>query len=197
MPIRVSSRRWLLPLAVFVLAFALHALYVRHVARLPAHGWASETAIVDDGLWGFRPYIQARDYLTGYSYALPLAFSAIALRRYRECRQQRKCAARNVAIGGVTFSGLLAGSGCFLLGCCGSPMLGIYLSFFGASFLPLVKPLIAGITTVTVALSYYWWIWRRSRNEVKLPQATACAASDACDCLPAADTKTNSGSLLR
>ena len=177
---KASSRRWLLPLAVFTVAFVIHAFYVWHLARLPVSGWADDSGTLDDGLWGFRAYIEAGEYLTGYSYALPLAFAAIALRRYRECRQQRMCAARNVAIAGVTLSGFLAGSGCFLLGCCGSPMLGIYLSFFGPSFLPLVKPLVAGVTTVMVAFSYYWWIWRRNQKEAKL--SPDCPTSDDCDC---------------
>lgn len=180
MPMKTPSRRWLLPLAVFLIVFALHAVYARHLSRQPVKGWAAETAIVDDGLWGFHPYIEARDYFTSYSYALPLAFAAVALRRYRECREQRKCAARNVAIGGVTLSGLLAGSGCFLLGCCGSPMLGIYLSLFGVSFLPLVKPLVAGVTTVMVALSYFWWIWRPSRNANRSTKPPTCCTDDRC-----------------
>lgn len=179
---KVSNRRWLLPLVVFGLAFVLHALYVRHVARLPVHGWAADTAILDDGSWGFGPYVAARDYLTGYSYALPLAFAAIALRRYRECRQRQVCTAGKVAVGGITMSGFIAGSGCFLLGCCGSPMLGIYLSLFGPSFLPLVKPLVAGVTTVIVAFSYYWWIWRRNRNGTMPSVTPDCAPSGACDC---------------
>ncbi|MBU6410063.1 MAG: hypothetical protein KGR98_06730 [Verrucomicrobia bacterium] len=154
----------MLPLAVFLLVMAGHALYVRHEARLPVKGWAADSAIVDNGLWGFRPYFEAQNYLTGYAYALPLAFAAVALRRYRECRQRRRCGARNAAIGGVTLAGVLAGSGCFLLGCCGSPMLGVYLSLFGASFLPWAKPLVAGLTTVMIAAAY-WWMRSRSLQE--------------------------------
>lgn len=179
---QVSSRRWLLPLAVFAAAFVLHALYVRHVSRSPLHEWAEDAAIVDNDFWGFAPYIAARDYLTGYSYALPLAFAAVALRRYCERRQRRISAAGNAAIGGITLSGFIAGSGCFLLGCCGSPMLGIYLSLFGPSFLPLVKPLVAGVTTAMVAFSYYWWIWRRSRNEANAPAISDCPTSAGCNC---------------
>ena len=177
---KASTQRWLVPLVAFVLVFGLHAFYVRHLSRLPVEGWAPETAIADNGLWGFRPYIQARDYFTSYSYALPLAFAVVALRRYRQCRQQRLCAARNVAIGSVTWSGFLAASGCFLLGCCGSPMMGVYLSLFGASFLPVVKPLVAGLTTLMIAGSY-WWMVRRTRTDSK--PVTPCASSDACGCM--------------
>lgn len=180
-PPKVSKRRWLLPLTVFVLAMAVQALYARHEARQPVQGWAADSAIVDNGLWGFRPYVESRDYLTSYSYALPLAFAAVALRRYRECRQRRKCAAGKAAVGGLTLSAALAGSGCFLLGCCGSPMLGIYLSFFGAAFLPMVKPLVAGVTTLTVALSYYWWIWRPGRMDERFTEPQNCAKVGCCD----------------
>lgn len=176
----VAKRRWLLPLAVFLLVMAGQALYVRHESRVPVSGWAANSAIVDNGLWGFRPYIESRDYLTGYSYALPLAFAVVALRRYRDRRKHRRNAARNAAIGGITLSGILAGSGCFLLGCCGSPMLGIYLSFFGAAFLPLVKPLVAGVTTVMVVFSYYWWIWRPNRNDTK-PSSQCCEPGCGCE----------------
>ena len=87
------------------------------------------------------------------------SFAACALRRYRE---RRLCAARNLAIGGVTFSGFLAVAGCFMLGCCGSPMLVVYLNLFGAAFLPLAKPLMAGVTAVSLAVAW-WWLTRRER----------------------------------
>jgi hypothetical protein len=32
-------------------------------------------------------------------------------------------------------------AGCFMIGCCGSPMLGIYLGIFGAKALSVGKPL--------------------------------------------------------
>lgn len=189
-PPKVSIRRWLLPLVVFVLTMGVQAFYVRHEARQPVQGWAADSAIVDNGLWGFRPYMESRNYLTGYSYALPLAFAAVALRRYRECRQRRKCAAGKAAVGGITLSAALAGSGCFLLGCCGSPMLGIYLSFFGAAFLPLVKPLIAAVTTLMVAFSYYWWIWRPIRNDAKL-SSERCEPDCGCEAPASAKIRPN------
>ncbi len=188
-PLKVSKCRWVLPLAVFLLVMVGQALYVRHKARLPVKGWAADSAIADNGLWGFRPYFEARDYLTGYSYALSLAFAAVALRRYRDRRKQCRSAARKAAIGGITLSGVLAGSGCFLLGCCGSPMLGIYLSFFGAAFLPLVKSLVAGVTTVMVVFSYYWWIWRPSRNDAKLSKS-ACGPGCGCEAPASAESST-------
>jgi len=105
-------------------------------------------------------YVESQDYWLGYSYALALSFSVLALRRYRE---GRFCAARNMAIGGATFTGFLAVAGCFLAGCCGSPMLVVYLNLFGAAFLPLAKPLMAGVTTISIGTSW-WWMNRVGRT---------------------------------
>jgi hypothetical protein len=177
----MAQRGWL-PLAVFVLAFVFHALYVRHKVRLPAQGWA-DAGIVDNEHWGFGPYIQARVYFTGYSYALSLAFAAVAFRRYRE---NQMCSARKLALGGVTLSGFLAVSGCFFLGCCGSPMLAVYLSLFGASFLPWAKPFIAGLTTALIALSF-WLMRTRSRKEEG--SASCCTLDeDGADKIPVTTT---------
>lgn len=100
-----------------------------------------------------KAYLDSGSYWLGLSYALALAFAATALRRYRE---QHLCAARNVAIGGVSFCGGLVVGGCTLLGCCGSPMLGVYMSLFGSWFLPLTRPMVAAVTALTVAGSWAW-----------------------------------------
>jgi hypothetical protein len=98
-----------------------------------------------------------QSYWLGFSYALSLAFAAVALRRYRE---ERFCTRSTLAMGGMSFSGLLAVAGCYLIGCCGSPMLAVYLSLLGAAFLPLAKPLIALLTVLFIAVA--WW---RLRHE--------------------------------
>jgi len=46
-------------------------------------------------------------------------------------------------------------------------MLGVYISLFGAGFLPFAKPLVAVITTISIILSW-WWMNRRSEQ-------TACS----------------------
>jgi len=66
-------------------------------------------------------------------------------------------------VGGVTLTGILYVGGCFLLGCCGSPMLTVYLSLFGSSFLGITKPLVATITTVSVVIGYFW-IEKKSKS---------------------------------
>ncbi len=161
MPIKFLQRS-LLPIAVFAAVMGLHYVWT---------GRSLEGACIDETLpngqtvchelSGWSAYVESKSYWLGYSYGLSLAFAGVALRRYRE---QRLCADRNLAIGGVTLSGFLAVAGCFLVGCCGSPMLGVYLSLFSASFLPWAKPLVAGLTTVMIAASY-WWMRNRSGKE--------------------------------
>ena len=156
---RFAFRRALLPLLVFLAAIATHYVWTGLFPESdPAQDrWASVGATETSWL---RYYLETQSYWLGYSYALALGFAAVALRRYRE---QRLCAARNLAIGGVTLSGFLAVAGCFLLGCCGSPMLAVYLGLFGASFLPFAKPLVAALTTASIIAG---WVWmkRQERN---------------------------------
>lgn len=150
-------RRWLLPVAVFVTVLGLHYVWTGYSLQRACAAKSDGTSepCCEPSWW--RGYIEPQNYWLGYSYALSLTFAAVALRRYVE---QRRCADRNLAIGGVTVSGFLAVASCLLTGCCGSPMLGVYLSLLGAPFLPWAKPLIAGLTTVVIGASY-WWMNRR------------------------------------
>lgn len=145
-------RRAALPLTVFAAVLAAHFLLLGIFPEQdPAQSrWAS--ADLAQGSWLSR-YVEGRSYWLGFSYGLSLAFAAVAFRRYRA---GRFCAARNLAIGGVTFSGVLSVVGCYLLGCCGSPMLAVYLSLFGAAFVPLAKPLVAGVTLLSILLGWWW-----------------------------------------
>lgn len=154
-------RRALFPAGVFVAVAVVHFVWLGlFPERDPAQGrWAIVNAATNAS-WP-RHYIETQGYWLGFSYALSLTFAAVALRRYRE---ERFCASRNLAVGGVTFSGLLAVVGCYLLGCCGSPMLAVYLSLFGASFLPLARPLIAFLTIIFISVA--WWRMSRLRRAV-------------------------------
>ena len=107
----------LLPASVFVAVLAMHVAWVGlFPEKNPAQDlWAS---VGPEPSW-LQRYLDTQSYWLGLSYAMSLAFVAAALRRYRE---QRLCAARNIAMGGITLSGFLAVAGCFLMGCCGSPM---------------------------------------------------------------------------
>jgi hypothetical protein len=170
------SRRAILPAVVFMVTVAIHFAYL---AMFPEHDGVQDRWIaVDQPVQSpvLQRYIQSQSYWLGYSYGLSLAFTAVALRRYRE---HRFCAARTLAIGGVTLSGVLAVAGCFLLGCCGSPMLAVYLSLFGAAFLPFAKPLVAALTAVSLATG--WW-WMNHQERLIVAKALESADRPSCNC---------------
>jgi len=158
----VIARR-LLPL--FLLAvFVAHALYSGFWAGSAPAGWAdldvSSHAVGPLGLWA---YVRTQDYFVGFSYALAAAFAAWALSR---CISSRgKAGTTGVAVGSITLVGVLMASGCFLIGCCGSPMLAIYLSLFGSRVLGFAKPLTALITLVSVGCGYWCLSRRFARGE--------------------------------
>ena len=173
-PVVPKLRRLLLPAAVFVTVLLIHFTWLGVFPEKSAVQDQWIAAPVARVSWLNR-YVETQSYWLGFSYAVSLAFAAVALRRYRE---GRLCTARNVAIGSVTFSGVLSVVGCYLLGCCGSPMLAVYISLFGAAFVPLAKPLVAAVTLISILLGWSWM----NRHA---PTATAnCAPSAACDCGP-------------
>jgi hypothetical protein len=83
-------------------------------------------------------------------------------------------------LGGLTLTGFLAVAGCFLVGCCGSPMLVVYLNLFGAGFLPLAKPLVAVVTTLAI-IGAWWWMKRRKPSPDPAPAASSCNKGCCCD----------------
>jgi hypothetical protein len=161
------SQRWL-PLAIFFVVVVLHAIYVRHTSATLSDGWA-DTDIAQSGLWGFGPYFGARDYYMGFSYGLSAAFAAWAIRL---CVIRRRNATVAGAAGGVTLAGALLAGGCFLIGCCGSPMLSVYLAVFGGKALGLAKPLMALITLLAISCGY-WCLRRRFRRGACLDDCCA------------------------
>ena len=170
-----SIQRSVLPICVFIVVAELHfGWHVLNFKLEPAAVCAP--GATDDGeccqspgTSAFDAYLKSQSYWLGVSYALPMAFAAVALRRYRE---QRSSMNRNLAVGSVTFSGALAAAGCFLTGCCGSPMLSIYASFLGATFIPFAKPLLAVISGISV-LAAWCWMTRR-------PTAIRCNCAGGC-----------------
>lgn len=147
--------------AVFASHFGYHAWREADVAAK----WMSIDGIERASAWA--RYAERQDCFLGYSYALAGALTAFAL--MLTIRQR----SREVGgvLGGLTLMGGLYAAGCFLIGCCGSPMLAVYLSVFGASFLGVVKPIVAGITTLSVVLSG-WYLVRRSRRACCPPAAS-------------------------
>jgi hypothetical protein len=131
---------------------------------------------VEEPSW-LETYLDNQSYWLGYSYALAFTFALVALRRYLE---NRACVEKRLTIGGFSLIGFLVVAGCFLVGCCGSPMLVVYLNVFGAAFVPLAKPLMAGFTTLTIILAW-WWMSRR------VPSLNSTAGNESlskvsCDC---------------
>ena len=141
--------RWL-PLGSFLLVFILHALYVRHISAPVSGGWADAAA--DNSMGDFGPYLQTQNYFLGFSYALGAAFSTWAVAQFLRRRESARAAG---AVGSVTLMGLLMAGGCFMVGCCGSPMLGVYLSLFGAKALGAGKPIMALITLLSTGCGYF------------------------------------------
>jgi hypothetical protein len=142
----MKIRRALLPLSVFLAVMSAHFVWLGLFPEQdPAQSRWADVPITEHS-W-LKTYLDGGSYWLSYSYGISLAFAAVGIRRYRE---QRLAASRNFALGSVSFSGVLAVTGCYMLGCCGSPMLAVYLSLFGAAFLPWAKPLVALLTTVTL-----------------------------------------------
>jgi hypothetical protein len=165
----------LIPVGVFVAIFVAHALYLGFSAASAPSGWTDFNMSANAaGPLGLGTYWRGQDYFIGFSYALGAAFAAWAFSR---CISFRRgwIATGGAAVGGLTLVGVLMAGGCFLIGCCGSPMLAVYVSLFGAKALGVGKPLTALVTLVSVGCGY-WCLSRRP------PEGGARA--DAC-CSPA------------
>ncbi len=165
---RLASRS--LPPAVFLSVFALHALYIRHAAAAPPDGWADSDLLSNGSFWGLGPYLQAQDYYTGFSYALGAASAVWAMAQFVRSRRATMAAG---AVGSVTLVGVLMAAGCFLVGCCGSPMLAVYASIFGAKALGVGKPLMAVVTLASIGCGY-WLLSRRLRANGCIDSCCAC-----------------------
>lgn len=166
-----SQLKWLscIPLVTFLVVFTGHAFYIRYQTAQPAEGWA-DVGVGYGELWGFKSYLAEQDFYLGFSYALGAGFAAWSIGQYIKTRQT---AMATGAVGSVTFVGVLMAAGCFLIGCCGSPMLGVYLGLFGAKALGIGKPLMSIVTVISVG----WGYWYLSRRVTK-----GLCAGEACNC---------------
>jgi hypothetical protein len=150
----------------FSIGLAAHFSFIAwrlHSARM---AWADAPALSLVDL--FAKYYADSEYIIGLSVACSFAFAAYVLRR-TFLQTQMKLA---TAVGASSFSTFMALFGCFLVGCCGSPMLAVYAGIFGATFAPLAKWLTLVVTLFSIGFGYRWI----RRNEKK-------CASD-CACLP-------------
>jgi hypothetical protein len=98
-------------------------------------------------------YLETESYWLGYSYALCVAFIIMASQSYLLTRCMTS---GRMVVGGMTLTGGLAVFGCFLIGCCGSPMLIVWINLFGVGIVPLAKPFVALLTTFSIAVAWYW-----------------------------------------
>lgn len=138
--------------ATFIMVFFTHfGFRVWHTLHLASH-WAHNTSFGQL----VRFYFLRLDFFMGLSYATALAFTVYAFTMFLS---NRTSGSRGL-VAGISLSAVLYWGGCFLIGCCGSPMLPIYLGLFGSAFLGFAKPLVFVVTVVSVAIGI-WWMKRR------------------------------------
>ncbi len=141
------KKRPFLPLVGFFVTLAIHTLYTIFENDKLVERWAPA-----GGANYLNLYFSQGEYLIGASYGLAIAFSIYVLARF--VRNRNKGIAG--LLGGMTLTGVLYVGGCFLLGCCGSPMLAVYMTLFGSTFLGFTKLLTFALTLASVVVGYIW-----------------------------------------
>lgn len=139
----------LIPLAIFLTVFAMHLIYLLVVSK-PGCG-PSPT---------LSGYFNNGDVFLGFSYALGAAFSVWSIQSFMVCRTKSSAAG---AAGGTVLTTVLATAGCFLTGCCGSPMLAVYAGIFGVGAFSIPKWVIALLSASICGISIWWQ--RRGRTD--------------------------------
>lgn len=161
-------KKILLSLSTFVVVLILHASYFVVQGNKLAERWAMTNETNYPQL-----YVERSEYLIGASYALAVGFSVFALMRFLETRKKGFAG----LVGGITLTGVLYAAGCFLLGCCGSPMLAVYLTLFGSSFLGFTKLLTFALTLVSIVVGY---IWMERKSVPPIPTCRDCEGEEEC-----------------
>jgi hypothetical protein len=131
-----------------------HVLYLRYLTSAPQKDWADN---FNPSVSFWQSYIISQDYFVSFSYALSASFAVWATARF-VCSRRR--AAAIGAFGGVSLVTFLAAAGCFLIGCCGSPMMPIYISLFGSQAAGIGKPLMALISLISIGGGYLYLMRR-------------------------------------
>lgn len=149
----MKTKRILFIISTFILVVVLHILFFR-----------GSLCAVEKKAW-FSLYLQGQEYFVGFSYALALSFATFSFFRLKE---NRKKAVVGV-LGGSGIAALLWLVGCFLIGCCGSPMWIVYLNLLGISTLKVPKWIMLVFTLFFISTGY-WWLWwftpRRKSEDV-------------------------------
>ncbi len=136
-------KRTLYPALAFLGVFMLHGAYLF---------WSAARWVSIDNASPLSRYLHQQDYFMGLSYGLAAAFTVYSFMRFAGGQR----GGLTGAIGGITMTGVLYFCGCFLLGCCGSPMLAVYLSLFGSSYAGFTKPIVLIVTIISIGLSWLW-----------------------------------------
>ena len=158
------KNRLMYPLISFILVFLIHGLYSLWEIRQATHQWVQISNVSLLSL-----YFSRQDYFLSLSFSLTGSFTVYAILKFIENRRE---GISGIA-GGITWAGILSVGICFFSGCCGSPMLAVYLSLFGSSLIGFTKPLTAIITTISVIVGYIWM--KRSSKAV-------CSPDKGCNC---------------
>ena len=142
--------KWISMSCVFTAILAGHFLYkTQHGSTSEGSGpWAAYTFDQPEESRLDR-YIEPGEYWVGFSYGLAGAFATFCLIRAVQMRRRSLAA----SAGGLAISGLLGVTFCFFAGCCGSPMLPVYLGLLGPNFLSVTRPLTFGITVVSIGVA--------------------------------------------
>jgi hypothetical protein len=148
-------------IAAFVITLSIHFL-LDSASLEPNANWADATELSQQPqLTGYELYFIDGEYFLGLSYALAIAFTVFALSRFKFDRSKGIVG----IFSGVTLSAVLYAFGCFLVGCCGSPMVAVYAGLFGSSFLGLTKPIIFIITLFSIGIGY-WMLQRKPEGKI-------------------------------
>ena len=145
---------WLLGTAAFTSVFVAHVLYLWYLTSAPQKDWADN---FNPSVSFWQDYIASQDYFMSFSYALSASFAVWATAPFVYSRRR---AAAIGAFGGVSLVTFLAAAGCFLIGCCGSPMLPIYISLFGSQAAGIGKPLMALISLISIGGGFLYVLRR-------------------------------------
>ena len=164
------KNRIIYPLISFILIFLIHGLYSLWQIHQLAKQW-----VQINNVFLLSLYFSRQDYFLSFSFALTGSFTVYAILKFIE---NRRNGISGIA-GGITWTGILSVGICFLSGCCGSPMLAVYLAFFGSSLVGFTQPLAAIITTISVIVGYIW-INRSSK--------AVCSSDKDCNCSTGIDT---------
>jgi len=152
--------KWMITAFVFIAILAGHFLYATRDISISA----------GNGVWAaydfgqpqesrLNRYIGSGEYWLGLSYGLVGFFAAFCLARAIGMRRESMAA----SAGGIAFGGLLWAGICFFVGCCGSPMLPIYLGLLGPKLLGVTKPLMFGLTLLSIVIGCAWML-KGTRN---------------------------------